>query len=202
MGATIFGRRHNANCCCDSGCIGCCVPVDAGTNAPQNIPFEISAPSCPELDGWAGIFVPVAPPLSQDLSRCGVCGIYAANNPTPSIDGDSYNPPSPCVLLPSSCTIGPFRFGLHCTTPLIPLNESLATCCRRLLLSMNLNGGTSEDDVYVNPTSCVCDPLSAIYDISGLFPLFQTWVDPGVTCPIDGCFPNAGCDLTGATLII
>jgi hypothetical protein len=191
-------------CSCTSGCIGCCVPVDEGTNAPQEIPFTISAPSCPELDGYSGIFDPVAPPTSQELLLCGVCGIYAARAVTPDVDGAFYNPPAPCVLISPGCTFGPWRFGLHCETPLgLSDNAALESCCRRLRLSWAREaggGGTPEvDTFYTDPISCECNPLMAIFSIADLIP--QSWTSPGIFCSIDGCFPIA-CDLSGATLII
>ena len=190
-------------CQCGGVCPGCCVPVEDGTNAPLDIPFEISAPGCTELDGFSSVFEPSAPPPSQPLKVCGVCGIYQARDLTPTVAGAAYQPPDPCFLLSpptfNVCEFGPWRFSLHCETPLgLTDNQALESCCRRLRLGIALI-----DDVaytYINPSSCSCTPeLSAIFNLEDL--ITQTWLDPGVFCPIDGCFPWT-CSMAGATLII
>jgi len=197
-----FGLPAKAKgCCCGGNCIGCCVPTDTGTNAPQDIPFEISAPACAELDGFASVFSPVAPPPSQDLEPCGVCGAYQADDLTSDVRGAVYNPPFCTLLSPpvfDPCRFGAWRFSLHCDTPLgLSDPEALATCCRRLRLGIARADGVTYS--YLTASSCSCDPLSAVFDISDLIDV--TWTDPGATCAIDGCFPWT-CDMTGATLVI
>lgn len=199
-----FGIPPEAQCCCgQAACVGCCVPLADGTNAPQNIPFEISAPGCPELDGWSSVFVPVAPPTSQPLSACGACGEYAAQDLTPGIAAQAYNPPDPCVLLtpPSyTATFGPYQFNLRCDEGPPPAGTShLDSCCRRLLLAVNWPTTSSPERVFA-ALSCSCEGgLSAIFPLDQL--IEQTWDDPGIFCPIDGQFPFT-CNMGGATLVI
>jgi hypothetical protein len=196
-----FGKIVHKTCCCDTACPGCCVPAYSD-NTPLDIPFEISAPACAELDGFASVFEPSAPGPSATTGPCGVCGIYRARDLTSDVRGAAYNPPAPCTLLAppvhDPCRFGPWRFSLHCDTPLgLTDNAALDSCCRRLRL-----GVAFIDDVvyrYIAPTSCSCDPLSAIFSLSDLIDV--TWLDPGVTCAIDGCFPSA-CSLVGAELVI
>lgn len=189
--------------CGQVGCVGCCVPVADGTNAPLNIAFEISAPGCPELDGWGSEFVPVAPPTSQDLSACGVCGIYAAADLTPGIAAAAYNPPEPCILLSPpayNAVFGPYRINLECGEGAAPEGTNhLDNCCRRLFLRVTWPDISSESRIIL-AASCSCEGgLSAIFPLDEL--IEQTWLDPGIFCPIDGQFPWA-CNLAGATLII
>jgi len=198
-----FGKPPEARCCCGQfGCVGCCVPVAEGTNAPLNIPFEISAPGCPELDGWASQFIPSAPPPSQELSACGVCGVYAAEDLTPTVQGAAYNPPAPCVLLSPPGYVGvfgPWRFTLHCDEGPAPSGtDHLDSCCSRLRLGISLHGGTTERLVTASSCSCV-GGLSVIFPLDDLIDV--SWLDPGIFCPIDGQFPWA-CSMAGATLVI
>jgi len=201
----LFGQPDYVKCCCgEGGCIGCCVPVADGTNAPLNIPFEISAPNCPKLDGFSGLFVPAAPPPAQDLSPCGVCGAYQADSISPTVDGAFYNPPAPCFLLspPGFVTpIGPWLFSLHCDSRTPPRGSDLPNCCKRLLLGIaRTEGGIIGDLRFIAPSACSCEGgLSAIYPLDDL--IEQTWLDPGIFCPIDGAFPW-NCDLAGATLVV
>lgn len=187
--------------CCGGNCVGCCVPVDEGTNAPQNIPYAIVAPSCSELDGFSSVFLPSAPPPSQSLSRCGVCGIYYSQDQTPTIEGRAYMPPAPCSIIPVSSTFGPWTFTLHCEERSTPRAASgLDDCCSRLLLGVTIGDIAGGIDFYIAPSSCSCDGgLSIIFPLDDM--IVQTWLDPGIFCPIDGLFPWL-CNMAGATLVI
>lgn len=207
----------NCNCNCSDGqCNGCCFPLDGDGNQ-IDIPYEISAPSCPELDGFSDSFYPLAPsdPGTRPDLPCGICGYYKGYLDTPTnasgsiytVDGAFQNPPG-CVLFtpPFSCGWGPWHFALAC------LNADQSgdaddptqpSCCKRLRLYWKLKDVAGDDfDItrVIYPLSCSCEGgMTAIFPLVDLFTLVP---NPGDLCPLENCYPYNGCSLADATLVI
>lgn len=209
MGATIFGRIHNKNCCCDNGCPGCCMPTDAFGD-PVDVPFEIDAPGC-SFDGTTGTFNPLA--LSDVAGGCGICGTWGFDGVL-SIPGSFWNPDGMggCDLVPG-CAIQVCMF-LNCDTEHgIADDAENGQCCRRMRLYVasdyNFAGATDNGgngqcvgkryETWLSPTSCACTDgvLSAVFSLGILEPLTATDPQCGEVQP---CVPE--CPLSGVTVVI
>lgn len=197
-------------------CPGCCMPVDGGGN-PIDIPFEITAPSCPAIDGQTGVFEPLA--IQGTEQPCGVCGQWGYNAVF-DVPGCAWQGAEgvPCACdVPCDIQI---CLELFCSSEFGEADPSSGAdnCCKRMRLkigsSMKFPGSNplglnemfstlcTEGD-YIAPTACDCDGgLTASFSLASL----QTECDElyvGGYC--DGfpvCCELSGCDFTGATLDI
>ena len=197
-------------CLCepDGGCVtGCCWPKQITELYPCGylipVPFEISAPGC-DIDGRTGEFVPGG---IADIGTCGSC----ADSPSVSIDTTigAIKVPNPYLCNDTPCSIEIF-LRLECEDG--ETTYGLPSCCGGFRLWI----GTAERFVgwdgsappggdpalywlKVSPTSCSCDPLAMIFDVTLTLDCADTWV--GGTCdglPKDCCIPVCG----GFTLTI
>jgi hypothetical protein len=69
-------------CGCCGGCIGACFPIDRDADPDEliDIPWLITAPACPAIDGMSGVFTPLNPADKFDWPQgsCGPCTCYFA----------------------------------------------------------------------------------------------------------------------------
>lgn len=211
--------------CCECGCQGCCVPRGEDGSLLE-IPFEISAPNCPSLNGASGVFVPLTPtPGAFPVGPCGPCPIYCtiASISIPGQQPTGFENPS----LPGTCLFTPCSTGDLCLILACPQGASgpvgLNECCGRLELwigsSIELEGETAPTGPgqgscsgfgdctswrKFTPSTCSCEGgLSAEFDISGL----QFYCDPDNVwgpgpCAGEPTCCQVSCDLTDATLVI
>jgi hypothetical protein len=208
-------------CCCPS-CIGCCWPEVAGVL--QTIPWAISAPSCPEIDGITGDFAPVDP-SNQPTGTCGRCGCYISSTTPLEITGTLWTVGGP-VCFPNTCGVllclgiscdedeDQGEFGDECcsrlrlivsaSTPIRradDLSVGVFTACRGDLTDCNAD---PDQWVQIAPSSCTCNEdgtLSVIWDLSVLGFYCSGTVASGPCAGKPDCC-NLFCDLTGATLVI
>lgn len=201
----LFGRKHNKNCCCGGGCVGCCF---CSQFPATNADYIIDAPNCASLDGATGN---VSGPDTGVPTGCGSC-VSLVNSLTthniPTHVWDDSLPDNGCVPQPGAEF--QFRFILRCdenqddteTNP-----ETTEACCRNVRLVV-VDAGTDSIQRIIAPLSCSCDPetgMMAIFSIESLFPDCTTFYDSGVcigkpTCTQLGDGPGGSCSLTGATV--
>jgi hypothetical protein len=216
FGEITGGRKKKAveDCCCTGSC--CCLPVDY-TNplyprgVLQNIPFEITAPGCVQLDGDTGTFVPIDP-TSIYLGGCGPCAGFVPVA-VAALPGINYFDVGG-MCMPTPCSIN-LCLMLTCEQDEQAVNGGLDECCSRLRLWVGSSVQQVEDDgsrpdgdltavsctswKKVSPSQCVCNPLSARFPLSLNF---NCGTISGGAC--DGQ-PNCcvlTCDLTGAEVVI
>jgi len=160
----------------DSCVSGCCWPrgvndlYPCGFNIP--IPFEISAPGC-SLNGVADEFTPV---VADTQGTCGSCGAAPAvfvgtNNGVLKVEvpGFPYCNDTPCGM--------PVWLALVCDDT--ESAGALDACCGKFRLWVGTSermagwdgtgpSGGSSDLYWVKfaPSSCSCDPLAAVFDVT------------------------------------
>ena len=213
----MTNRKKKAvlDCCCGT-CLGCCLPIDYTQPAYpggvlQNITAQISAPSCPEIDGDSFILTPSAPTNPQ-IGTCGACAVYIYESI--QILGTRPSPLLYCSTTPCSIFL---CFRLTCLADVTPAT-GLDECCGRLRLWIGCSEQMIEDDGTqpgglggsacgswrkVSPTQCSC--LGGGGGFAARFPLGFTTTGPLIeTGPCAGeqdkCTPN--CSLAGAEIII
>jgi len=211
------GRKKKAvkDCCCVGTC--CCLPLDM-TNplypngVKINIPFEVSAPGCPTIDGRTGTFRPIDP-TSVVKGGCGACGSYSPIAFATLAGSRRVSVGDACLFTPCNINV---CFMLTCEISEEAGPGELDECCSRIRLWIGSSELQQEDDgsrpsvdltavscsswKKVSSTHCVCDP-----DFSARFPLALNFV-----CGIIQTGPCAGesdcctvtCDLTGAEVLI
>lgn len=213
-GTTIHVFCKVCDCEPDTACIGCCFPLDDYGDLAE-IPFEVGAPSCPEVDGLSGVFTHDA--IEPQNKVCGSCGSFSWTKPGPQflmeIPSVFYNPDGMggCDAIPGDGLA--IRFALYCDGE-FNLGDApgLPDCCRRLRLVC----GTSYETVYadpefvlpdlgnyitiIEPDSCTCDLLSAIFSLCRLVPKPQP--NPAPECPFAPGFEVPRCDLCDMELVI
>lgn len=185
--------------------------------------YEISAPSCLDIDGDTGIFIPDVA-TNQVGSECGNClcytpdGVHAVNGGTFEVVADECNP-TPCSRNVS--------FYLMCDRQAALIaddNPNTELCCQdiKLLVAFDdsdvagprprptnicrdlitADGLLLANLVELRPIACTCDPFGLVYDLSDLAFLCTSFFSGG---PCDGqpdcCTPTA-CDFTGAILTV
>lgn len=145
MGATIFGRRHNANCCCGGACVGgCCFPRTYTDplyphGVLRNFDWVIDAPACPELDGKSGVFYPLDPTATVGEGACGPCACYANltdGGDVLRVTGSTYTPLGMCQQTP--CSVG-LCFFLACDSNEPDPAEPLTDCCKRFRVIVGID---------------------------------------------------------------
>lgn len=189
--------------------VGCCWPLEYDYTYPCGysvpVPFEISAPGC-DFDGASGEFTPTG---VADRGSCGACGIAppvviggtvgVIKVPTPGLGYCMETPCSMTITLVLQCEDEASVYGLD-------------ECCGGFRLWVGTtermvgwdgrvpSGGS--DALYwikVEPTSCSCDPLAMIFEVTLELDCPETWPDGGcVDFPKDCCIPICG----GFTLTI
>ena len=217
FGEITGGRKKRAveDCCCVGEC--CCLPVDYSNPLYPNgflkdIPYEIVAPSCSQINGVDGEFTPIDP-TSVTQRGCGVCG--------------SFNPIAVGVLpgiryidiagtcFPTPCSIN-FCLMLTCEPGEDAASGALDECCSRLRLWIGTNVLQAEDDgsrpdanltavsctswKKVSPSQCVCEPLSARFPISLSFNCGE--ISGGGACDGQPDCCVLTCDLSNAEVVI
>lgn len=137
IGGSKKAALMNCGCC---GCDGACFPESCVGDVCTllDVPWEITAPSCPAIDGMTGNFSPFGGYSSYDRSECGPCVCYEAITEL-SLPGKIYlelgggggvgeegggggggDPPPTCVESP--CTID---LKLY-----LAIDASIPGCCR------------------------------------------------------------------------
>ena len=204
--------------CCECGCQGCCLPTDVDGNL-EDIPWEISAPSCPEIDGLTGVFNPIDA-VPTGTGPCGACGTYQNVSDPVVIPGEAAsgleNPVDfSCLFTP--CGTSSLCFVLACETGTSGAS-GIEECCGRLVLwigsdnplagddgsrPQTIGGQTCDNWIKVLPNSCACDPLSAEFSLSGVAYVCDE-LDVWVGGPCDGELKccQVSCPLGDATLVI
>lgn len=223
-----MGAKHN-KCCCDEFCHGCCFPLGE-LGQPQDLAFELSAPSCLALDGFTGTFLPETG-TNEIGEECGNCLCYTTDpsTPLPGITGTAYEVVAEvCQSTPCSRSV---NFYLMCdrqTTIVDDGNAATDACCQdiKLLVAFDdadvagdgprplnicrefiLSDGIElENLIELSPISCECeDELTnfvLVYDLSDLVFLCETVFEGGPCDGLPDCCVPSGCDFTGATLTV
>lgn len=196
-------RCKECQCEEDGNCgVGCCWPKEITPLYPCGylvpVPFEITAPGC-DIDGRTGTFTPGG---VVDVGSCGAC----ADSPDTSAGTTigSIKVPNPYLCNDTPCSMNIF-LRLAC-------EDGAASCCggfklwvgtsERMVGWTGLAPAGGDPNLYwikYSPTSCACDPLAMIFDVSFTLDCPDTWV--GGTCdgqPKDCCDPVCG----GFTLTI
>lgn len=201
--------------CCTCGCNGCCVPTNEDGSL-ADIPWEISAPGCPEIDGATGTFTPVD--ATVDTGPCGHCATYLNVSSPVSITGQQasgvVDPFGECTYTP--CTIGELCFALECLRSQDGA-AGLSDCCSRLFLWVGTDRTLEGDDGSrprggvaslclswrrVSASTCTCEGgLSAEFPIELVLYCTEFWEAPNICAPEPKCC-QIECDLSGAKLVI
>jgi hypothetical protein len=166
---------------------GCCWPrlvndlYPCGVNIP--VPFEISAPGC-DLDGTSGEFTPVS---VDAQGTCGSCGAAPPVNIGPTlgvlkvpVPGFGYCNDTPCGI--------EIYMVLECDDT--SSAGALDACCGKFRLWIGtdermvgwdgtapLGGSASLYWIKFAPSSCSCDPLAAVFDVSLVLDCPTTFTD-------------------------
>lgn len=201
-GVVITIQCRDCQCEVADDCVvGCCWPTVVTElypcGYPVPVPFEISAPGC-DLDGYTGEFTPAG-------SASGECGLCAASPPMyiGTTIGER-KAPNVFFCMSTPCSVD-VVLRLVC-------EDGSGTCCGGFRLWVGTSerfvgwDGTtpagSDPSLYwmkFAPSSCACDPLAMIFDVTFVSDCPETWV--GGTCdgkPKDCCDPTCG----GFTLTI
>lgn len=213
-GQNSLGHRVSGKCkacSCDNVCTGCCLPMRLEPYIglfPADIPFSVSAPNCPALNGHFNTFIHI--PAVWDFAVCGICALY------PSSSNVQVLGQRPSSIMMGCVTPCSFRvcFYLQCLTS--PDDEYSADCCSQLRLVVSFTEpfeGTNEEPgpvacnygISLAPTSCTCLPgggLSAIFDLGSIALHCNRIIQSGPCYGMDDCCLPFNCDLEGATLVI
>lgn len=225
------GNQKAARCLCCGCTTGCCIPIDHSNplyepwGTPSNIPFMIDAPSCPEIDGYAGELVCGGTSPVTQVGSCGPCVSCIGGGP----DDGGWNLfatrriefPLPLGCQQDSCNII-LCLHLECKNATAD-NEQVEACCQKFRLLIGIQAGTSshidneDPDITVIASPCgswrrvlplVCECGATESDFPAIiFPLnFSVDCDEQYTDECIGfskcCDTLIGCDLSDATLVI
>lgn len=229
----IGGSKKRAIMECDCcGCRGACFPEDCVGDVCSllDIPWEISAPSCADIDGLTGNFSPFGGYSSYSRNECGPCVCYESiielslpGKIYLEVGGGEGEPPAMCVE--GACTID---LKLY-----LAIDSSIDGCCKVVVVvellsvvdGLALNSGQYQN---VDALSCIpqvtpvdndrfrqfeFDSCTCLPDRAGFSAVFSldriTWECTLGDHPISSvCYPNSlccvldGCSLAGATLTI
>lgn len=211
-------KRAVTECCC-RGCVGCCFTVQEDPYRVLDVPWEVSAPNCPEIDGVTGILTSVDP-TSPVRGPCGPCNTWCNIGPDYiELTGISRVPiDGVCTTTP--CSLGQMCMVMECNEQEVTIPE-MDPCCSRVRMWLGLTLGANSilngDDgsrpsascgqtcttwVKIAPSSCSCEggTLSAIFNISGLTINCATFTDG--PCAGEPVCCQINCDLSGATIAI
>lgn len=189
-GTTLQVVCDACGCVDDEACgTGCCWPTVTTPEYPCGylvpIDFEVSAPGCGEPDGVTGAFG------ASGVPNQGYCGPCNASPPVfiGSILGTRYTPGP-----------GSYCFDTPCSIPVVLILEcrdggttgGMDDCCGGFRLWVGTTerfagyngdvppGGSA--DVYwmeFSPSSCSCNPLAMIFDVTFTPDCPETFPDPG-----------------------
>jgi hypothetical protein len=204
---TLYGGDVITVVCDDCDCdttvacaTGCCWPTETSDLYPCGyriaIPFEISAPGC-DIDGLADVFPATGVGIA---GPCGGCDPIGSGSDTPTATLGSINvegPGSYCMDTPCNMDIE-LRLVCEDGASVYGLDE----CCGGFRLwvgtSVRMVGwdGTAPSGgssllywIKFAPTSCSCDPIAMIFEVSLVADCPEVWVGGGC----DG-LPKACCE--------
>lgn len=140
-------KRALLECGCGCGCVGACFPVNRNVtpNVLVDIPWTISAPNCPAIDGLTGVFQPFN--ASWVESNCGPCTCYEStvNLSLPakrklSVGGDDGDPE----------TLDPPPFCSEASVPIVlkfwlTTDNTIEGCCKVAILVELVSYGDGND---------------------------------------------------------
>ena len=216
MDQSVSGKCKT--CSCNALCVhGCCFPILYNPYFgwyPEVIPFSISAPDCPEADGFTSEFAPL---LSNDKTRgaCGVCGQYPTLD-TVLIQGQAHyvdEHDDTCKTTPCGIKL---CFAIACDEDASVSDP--ADCCGRVRLILGVSeiyDGTHGPlpvplsgcfyFMKIAPSSCSCDEeggISAIFPLDALTFVCKEFFSSGPCLGYPKCCTPVTCSFSGATLVI